>query len=485
MATVNDLWRLTATEAVGLLDRGEISPLDLVEASAARIAATDSRLNAIPTLCVERARDHAARIMAEGVATERPPGWLGGLPIAVKDLVAVEGVRTTWGSPIYADHVPPRSDAFIETLEARGAIVIGKSNTPEFGAGASTFNEVFGKTRNPWNVEKSCAGSSGGSAAALAAGQVWLATGSDLGGSLRIPASFCGVVGFRPSPGRVARGPRRLPFEGLMVEGPMARNARDAALFLDAMTGAHPEDPLSLEAPATSFSAALSAPPPPGRVAYSPDLGLLPVDREVAAVCAAAVETLAGRGVEIEEACPDLSGSLDTFQVLRAALFAADKGELLETHRDRLKPDIIWNIEKGLALGADQIARAERERGLLYQRTARFFERYRLLLCPAVIVPPFDVDIRWVEEIEGHRFDNYVDWLGLTFVLTLTACPSASVPVGFTGSGLPIGLQILGPPRGEAAVLSAAALIEEAVPLAAQAPIDPRGTDGGPLSLVS
>ena len=220
MAANGELWRLDATEVVDLLRRREVSPLELVEASAERIAATDGHVNAIPTLCIDRARAHAERIMAEDADTERPRGWLGGVPIAVKDLVEVEGVRTTWGSPIYADHVPPRSDIAVETLEARGAIVIGKSNTPEFGAGANTFNEVFGKTRNPWNTDKTCGGSSGGSSTALATGQVWLATGSDLGGSLRIPASFCSVFGMRPSPGRVAHGPKHLPFEGLMVDGP-------------------------------------------------------------------------------------------------------------------------------------------------------------------------------------------------------------------------------------------------------------------------
>ena len=207
------------------------------------------------------------------------------------------------------------------------------------------------------------------------------------------------------------------------------------------------------------------------------------MDREVAAVCKGAAETLAGAGMEVAEACPDLSGALDVFQVLRAALFAADKGELLETHRDALKPEVIWNIEKGLALDADKIARAERARGAIYQRCVRFFARHDVLVCPCVIVPPFDVDTRWVDEIDGHRFDNYVDWLGLTFVLTLTACPSASVPVGFTEAGLPVGLQILGPPRGEAAVLRAAAAIEEAIPLGTDMPIDPRGPDGATLPL--
>ncbi len=478
-----ELWRLTAVDAAALLRAGEVSPIELVEAVAARIAATDPHLNAMPTRCIERALDHAKRIMAEPADAARPPGWLGGLPIAVKDLVPVAGVRTTWGSPIYAEHVPQRSDIFVETLEANGAIVVGKANTPEFGAGASTFNEVFGKSRNPWNVEKSCAGSSGGSASALAAGQVPLATGSDLGGSLRIPAGFCSVVGFRPSPGRIARGPQRMPFETLMVEGPMARTVRDAALFLDAMTGEHPEDPLSLARPAQSYSAGLAAPTAPARVAYSPDLGLGPVDGEVAAICAAAVQRFTDLGATVEADCPDLSRAADTFQTLRAALFAADKAELLRTQRDKLKPEIVWNIEKGLALTADEIGAAERERGRIYQRVVRFFRRYDLLVCPTAIVPPFDVDIRWIEEVEGHRFDNYVDWLAITFVLTLTACPVISVPAGFTAAGLPVGIQIMGPPRREDLVLAAAALFEEAAGIAGQLPIDPRGPDGAPRAV--
>ena len=309
-------------------------------------------------------------------------------------------------------------------------MVMGKSNTPEFGAGANTFNEVFGTTRNPWDVATTCGGSSGGSAAALAAGQVWLATGSDLGGSLRIPASYCSVVGFRPSPGRVARGPHRLLFETLMVDGPMARTAEDVALFLDAMAGTHPEDPLSFDAPAESFREAMRA-LRPRRAAYSADLGFLPVDREVAAVCRRAAEALEGRGVTVEDAPFDLTGALETFQTLRAALFAADKAELLETHRDRLKPDVVWNIEKGLALGADDIGRAERERSVLYQRTVLFLERHGLLLCPAVMVPPFDAEIRWVQEVEGHRFDNYVDWLGFH-----PGADAHRLPVGLRSRGV-------------------------------------------------
>jgi len=470
-------WRLTAEGAVDLLRRGEVSPLELVEAAAARIAETEEALNALPTLCLERAREHARRIMAEGPAVERGPGWLGGLPIAVKDLTPVAGVRTTYGSPIYADHVPTRSDILVERLEANGAIVLGKSNTPEFGAGASTFNEVFGKTRNPWNVEKSVAGSSGGAAACLAAGQVWLATGSDLGGSLRTPASFCSVFGLRPSPGRVPRGPSELPFANLPVAGPMARTAADAALFLDAVAGEHAEDPLSLAAPDPGFREAMAAAPPPRRVAFSPDLGLTPVDREVAEICATAARAFADAGATVEEAAPDLAGAPACFHTLRAAYFVAGKIDLYRRHRELLKPEIVWNIEKGLALTPEAIGRAELERARLYRNMTSFFERFDLLLCPAAIVPPFEVDRRYVEEVGGHRFENYLDWLTITYAITLTTCPAASVPAGFTEQGLPVGLQIVAPPRAEVAVLAAAALLERASGIAVRLPIDPMAAD--------
>jgi len=469
----SELFRLGAVEVVNLLALGEVSPLDLVEAAAQRIEATEGSLNALPTLCLDRARDHARRIMAARPGEARSEPWLGGLPVAIKDLEDVAGVRTTYGSPIYSDHVPERSDILVERLESRGAIVIGKSNTPEFGAGASTFNEVFGKTRNPWNPAKSVAGSSGGAAAAVAAGQVWLASGSDLGGSLRTPASFNGVVGLRPCPGRVPRGPNPLPFATLSVAGPIARNAADTALFLDALAGQHREDPLSLPSPRRPFLEQLREKRLPARIAYSPNLGLFPVDSEVAAVCRRAAERFAELGVAVEAACPDFSGAVETFQTLRAALFAANMAPLLRERRALLKPEVIWNIEKGMALTADDIGRAELARGELYQRMVRFFESYDLLLCPAAIVPPFDVDIRYIEEVEGHRFDNYIEWVGITFAITLTSCPALSAPAGFTGAGLPVGLQIVAPPRGEAAALTAAALLEDLTGLANRLPVDP------------
>ncbi|SLN18344.1 Acylamidase [Oceanibacterium hippocampi] len=463
----------TAREAVARLGRGEVSPLELIDVAERRIAETDAALNALPTRCFDRARDKAKALM-KTPPSERPPGFLHGLPVAIKDLNPVAGVRMTMGSPIYADLVPERSDILVEQLEANGAVVVAKSNTPEFGAGAQTFNEVFGTTTNPWNTALTPGGSSGGAASALAAGQVWLASGSDMGGSLRIPASFTGTVGLRPSPGRVASGPTPFCFGTLAVDGPMARNVGDVALMFDAMVGWHPEDPISLPAPERPFIEAVERPVAPRRVAYSPDLGISPIDPEVAEICAAAARRFAGLGIAVEEAGPDLSNVVECFDILRAVSFAASKGPLLAEHRDKMKPEVIWNIEAGLALGAADIGRAEALRGAIYARTAAFFRDYDLLLCPTVATPPFDHRIRYLDEIEGHRFDNYAGWLIMTFALTVTACPCISVPCGMTRDGRPVGLQILAPLRGEAALLSAAALFEAECGLADALPIDPR-----------
>lgn len=464
----------TAIEVVGLLRRGEVSSRELLDALEERIAAVDGAVGALPTLCFERARRRAEALAARAVE-ER--GLLAGLPVPIKDLTDVAGVRTTYGSPVYADHVPDRSDLLVERLEAEGAIVYAKSNTPEFGAGAQTFNEVFPPTRNPWDTRLSAAGSSGGAAAALASGTAWLAQGSDMGGSLRNPASFCGVVGLRPAPGRVAAGPSETPFQVLSVNGPMARNVRDCALLLDAMTGRHPGDPLSLPKPATSFLGALDEAPPPGRVAFSRDLGLTPVAREVADLCEAAARAFEGAGVAVEEAHPDLSEAHEVFQVLRALDFATDLGPLVAEHRTRIKPEIIWNVEQGLALTAERIAAAERARGRLYRRAVAFFETYDLLLTPATIVPPFPVEERYVTACEGQAFETYIDWLAIAYAVTLTTCPAISIPCGFTREGhLPVGLQIVGPPRGEAAVLAGALRMEQVLGLGPITPIAPNVT---------
>ena len=466
-----DLYRADACAIVDLLRREEIGPHDLLDALERRIAAVDSAVNALPTLCFDRARAHADRIVRKPI-TER--GLLAGLPVAIKDLTDVAGVRTTYGSPIFTDHVPTRSDILVEMLEARGAIVYAKSNTPEFGAGANTFNEVFGATRNPWKVSRSAAGSSGGAAVALATGMAWLAHGTDLGGSLRNPASFCGIVGMRPSIGRVAHTPVGKVDGTLSAHGPMARTVDDLALLLDAMAGEHPADPLSLPALPASFLAAARSGWQPKRVAYSATLGVTPVDPEIAAITREAAQHFADAGAIVEEAHPDLSGVHDCFHVLRAYQYAVRFAELLRRNRDLLKPEVIWNVEKGLRLTVEELERAEAQRVALTSGTLRFFQTYDLLLTPATIVPPFPVEQRHVAACAGTTFDNYLDWLAIAYAITIVCCPALSLPCGFTVEGLPVGLQIAGPPRSEARILSAAKVLEDMLALRGMTPIDPR-----------
>jgi amidase len=468
---MNDLLTQTACAVVEHLRSGAVTPHDLLDVLEARIEEVDGRVNALPTLCFERARRHADALLALA-PVER--GVLAGLPVAIKDLADVAGVRTTKGSPIFADHVPHVSDILVEHVEASGGIIYAKSNTPEFGAGANTFNEVFGATVNPWNRSRSAAGSSGGSAAALASGMAWAAHGSDLGGSLRNPASFCGVVGLRPSPGRVART-RTSRIDGLLsVEGPMARNVEDVALLLDAMAGGHPADPTSLPSEGRSFLEAARSGWRPRRVAVSRDLGITPVEPEVAEIVLGAARRFEDAGVIVEDEHPDLGEAHECFQTLRALSFAVSLGPVYETHRGLLKPEIVWNIEKGLALTAADIVRAEHQRAAMFHRGLAFFETYDLLLCPATIVAPYPVEQRYVEECAGHRFSNYVEWLAIAYAVTLIACPAISIPAGFTAEGLPVGLQIVAAPRAEARLLAGARALEDILGLKDSVPIDPR-----------
>ena len=463
---MSELWRLSATAAVARLKAGEVSPLDLIAAAERRIAEVEPHVNALPTLCFDRARARAKLVRRESL--------LAGLPVAIKDLTEVAGVRTTHGSPIFANHVSAHSDYLVERLEANGALVIAKSNTPEWGMGANTFNPVFGRTRNPWDTRLSCAGSSGGAAVALATGEAWLAPGSDMGGSLRTPAAFCGIVGLRPSPGRVANGPKAMPFDMLGVQGPMARTVADLALLLDAQAGDDPRDPISLPAPARSFVAATRDPRPPERIGWTADQGFCTVEPEIKAVCAEAVAGFGAFGTVVEESDIDLSEAYEAFQTLRALRFAAAMQPTLEKHRAQLKPDAIWNIEKGLALDAATIGRALRLQAALQQRLAKFFATHDLLACPATQALPYPVEETYVADIAGTKMRTYIDWMSITFAATICACPAISLPCGFSQSGLPIGLQLIAPPRGEDRLLAAAALLEEAMGIAGDIPIDPR-----------
>jgi amidase len=463
---------LSAIAVVERLRLGEVTPHDLLDALEIRIRAIDGRVNALPTLCFQRARDHADALLKKPASA---CGRLMGMPIPIKDLANVAGVRTTQGSPIFADAVPAQSDVLVERLESEGGIVYAKSNTPEFGAGANTFNEVFGATRNPYDTTRSAAGSSGGAAAALATGMAWLAHGSDMGGSLRNPASFCGVVGLRPTPGRVAHS-RAASVDGtLSVQGPMARTVEDAAFLLDAMAGDDSRDPLSKPRPAAGFLAAARSGWKPRRVAYSADLGVTPVDPEVAALTRRAALRLAAEGVIVEEAHPDLGEAHETFQVLRARSFAVSLAPLLAAHRDKLKPEVIWNVEKGLALTMEEIVRAEHRRASMFARMLKFFESYDLLLTPATIVAPFPVEERYVKSCNGVSFSTYIDWLAIAYAITLVCCPALSLPCALTHKGLPLGLQVVAPPNREDRLLSGARFIEEILDIGSVRPVDPKG----------
>ena len=467
---MSDLIRMTAVDVVDGLKRGTISPLDCLDALEARVAEVDGAVNALPTRCFDRARKNAASLMEKPV-DER--GILAGLPVPIKDLVDVAGVRSTQCTPIYRDRIAETSDIVVTHLEGNGGVVYAMSNAPEFGAGANTFNDVFGATLNPWNTRLSAAGSSGGAAVALATGTAWVAQGSDTGGSLRNPASFCGVVGMRPSPGRVAMTVYSKIDSTLAVEGPMARNVEDLALLFDAMVGEEPADPLSLPWDGTSYRGAACSGWKPKRVAISRDLGIPPVDREVGDIVMAAARRFEEAGVIVEEAHPDLHETRECAQTLRALSYSNMK-PLLDNHRGLLKPEVIWNIEEGLKLTGAEIARAEAQRGAMFTRMRQFFETYDLLVCPTTIVPPFPIEQRYVAECEGVKFDSYVDWLMIVHAITLCACPAISIPCGFTASGLPVGMQIVAPCRGEARLLAGAKLMEDILGLGAITPIDPR-----------
>jgi len=466
---MTELCKKSAVQVVKLLKSGEISSEDLIDAAFSRIDSVDEQINALPIRCFERARKQARNLKKPDSSA---PGYLYGLPIAVKDYNDVGGVRTTFGSPIYKDHVPRVSDATIARLEANGAIPIAKSNVPEW-AGGHTFNPVFGTTLNPWNLKMSVGGSSGGSAAALAAGMVWLATGNDLGGSLRTPAAFNGVVGLRPGPGVVARSKRLQPFDSLWVEGPMGRSVSDVALMLDAQAGYGREDPLSFLSPEISYLETLNSSGSPKRIAFSRDLGVVHVSKQIAEITETSVLKLRDAGIEVTEEIPDFKGVLDAFQTLRAILLGTMMGPLLEKHRSQIAPEIVDNVERGFSVTPEALFEAERIRWRLFHSMIDFFETHDYLICPATSIAPFPVEQRYVKEIDGFPCETYIDWFSITFALTMTSCPVISLPCGFTENGLPVGLQVVGRPRSEGALLRDAARMEELFGIKNRLPIDP------------
>jgi len=452
---------MRATELARLLQDRELSAIEVLEAHLGQIERLQPQVNAICTLVADEARARARELDASS-ARGGERGLLHGLPIAVKDLELTKGIRTTFGSPIYRDHVPDVDALFVERLKAAGAVIVGKTNTPELGAGSQTFNPLFGPTRNPYDLTKTSGGSSGGAAAAVACGMLPFADGSDLGGSVRNPPSFCNVVGLRPSPGRIPRWPNLDPWGSLPVLGPIARNVDDAALLLSALAGPDPRAPLSIAETGPAFLDPVEGDLKGVRVAFSPDLGSFPVEKEVVEVLEAALVRLSDLGCFVERAHPDFRDAAETFDTLRAHAFAMAFSNDLDKHRDLMKDTVIWNIERGLALSAADVARAQVRRGELYERVRRFMEQdaYELLLLPVSQVVPFDVETEWVTEIEGVPMDTYVDWMKSCTFITLTSLPAMSVPAGFTRDGLPVGLQVVGRYRDELSVLAFARAFE-------------------------
>jgi amidase len=436
-----------------------------MQAVLARLDSVNPAVNA----CVTVARDSAlaeARKATAGMKRGRTLPPLFGVPISIKDLTPTKGIRTTWGSKIHEHDVPTEDSLVVERLKAAGGIVFAKTNTPEFGAGGNTFNAVFGTTRNPWDPALTCGGSSGGAAVALATGIGPLAQGSDLGGSLRTPAAFCGVVGFRTTPGLVPEYPNHLAWDSLSVTGPMARTVSDIALMLSVMAGPDDRAPLSYDVDTREFLQAVKSPSMKGmRIAWTPDLnGLIPVEAEVARVAHGAARVFRSLGARVDSASPDFTEVNDIVLGTRGLSMVARHADKLLKWRDKMQKGLVWNIEQGLALSARDIARAQTARTELWHRVRKFMETRDFLILPTVAVPPFPVEQAWPTEINGKHADNYTQWFFLTYAITLTGLPAISVPCGFTASGLPVGLQIVGRRRQEAAVLRAAAAFEAAAP---------------------
>lgn len=460
-----DLCRLSACEAVDLLKSREVSSAELVQASLARIRKTSPKINAMVTVCADRAAQAAER------ATVTSP--LSGLPIGIKDLTPVSGVRTTFGTRGHADFIPKSSDPIVTRLESRGAVVMGKTNTPEMGAGANTFNAIFGATRNPWDTRMNAGGSSGGAAAGLATGEVWLSQGSDLGGSLRTPASFCGIVGLRPSPGVAGGGPAAQSFDLMPVEGPMARSVEDCALMLDAMSGYDPIWPISYPAPDRRYRDTCTAPSGDIRIAYSPDLnGIAPVTPEMSQILSTSLSRIERPGLDVTEDSPRINGVERCFRTLRAFGMWTGARNTPERISRHYKPTLQQNIAQGRVLEMNQIAEAMTLRSQLYDTMLGFLRQYDVLACPVTGLAPLQVEIEYPPEVNGTACKDYLDWLRFAMLATVCGLPAMSVPVGFTDTGLPVGLQLIGRPRGEGRLLQVAKAIEEALALGT-GPIDP------------
>jgi len=459
------LTRKTARELAALIKSRAVSPVEVLDAHLAVIARLNPKLNAIVTLAAEAARV-SARAAEDAVIRGEALGPLHGLPIGVKDVTVTAGIRTTFGSPLYKDHVPQEDAEVVRRLKVAGAIVLAKTNTPEFATGANTVNSVFGATRNPWNPKLSPAGSSGGSAVAVATGMLPIAQGTDFGCSIRIPAAFCGIVGIRATPGLTPSYPMPLAWDPGQVHGPLARTVEDAAMFLDAIVGFSRLSPISVAPPwASALSQVEKTNDARGlRIAYVSDIAGISVDTEIDTICRQAAERLRDAGAMVEQIVFDVSEGRDPYQTWRGAWMVGQQYARLAQLAE-FGPNLKGNVEAGLKVTALDLAKAEQTRQKVFHRFRELFERYDLLLTPAAPVRPYPVEMNFPQEINGRKFENYVDWIAPAFLVTLVSLPAGSVPAGKTADGLPVGLQIVAPRFEEPKILSIAKLIQIAHPI--------------------
>lgn len=452
----------TARDLAKAIKKRDLSAREVVETHLAQIKEINPQVNAIVSLNAEQALKDADKADEQLLAGD-DVGPLHGLPIAIKDIHNAKGFPTTCGSLALVDNIATEDDVLVERLRAAGVIIIGKTNVPEFAAGAHTFNEVFGTTRNPYDLSRTAGGSSGGAAVAVASGMLPLADGSDMGGSLRYPAAFNNVVGFRPSPGRVPSYPKQALFSPLMVQGPIARNVADAALMMSIIAGPDDRSPISIEEPGSKFLDSLGYDLTGLRVAWTSDLGgTVPVDPAVRSTFEEQIKVFINLGCNVEEACPDFSDAEEIFQVLRAFEMELSYSDLFNRFQELMKPTFVWNLKKGRDLRGTDIGRAERLRHDLYHRMRNFFKKYDVLLLPVSQVPPFDGEIEYPQVVAGVKMESYIGWMQSCYYITVTGCPALSMPGGFTSDGLPFGLQIVGPHRSDFDVLRIGHAYEQA-----------------------
>jgi amidase len=458
----NTLVRQSARELARLIRTRAVSPVEVLDAHLAAIAALNPKLNAVVTLAEESAREHARRA-EQAVMKGEPLGALHGLPVGIKDITQTAGIRTTFASPLLKDNVPSEDEEVVRRLKAAGAIVLAKTNTPEFACGANTNNALFGPTRNPWNPALSPAGSSGGSAVAVATGMTPLAQGTDYGCSIRIPAAFCGIVGIRPTPGLIPSYPKPLAWDPGEVHGPLARDAEDSALMLDAMVGFSRISPISVAPPWRSALAELERREDIEglRIAYVSDIAGIGVEAEIDAICRDAAATLGKLGAHVEQIAFDVSAGRAPYQTWRGFWMVGRQYERL-AQIDAFGPNLKGNVEAGLKLNATDYAAAEQTRMAMFDRFHKLFERFDVLLTPAVPVKPYPVEMNFPDTINGRSFENYIDWIAPAYLITLASLPAATAPAGLSHDGLPIGMQIVAPRFEEPLILRVARLIRRA-----------------------